>query len=131
MSALTFSNFTAVSVSFLAYFFLSNDYFISYIWLANPARCIARINHVPEPSPVNIRPVRFAPCAAGARPTTRTSARGSPKPGTGFPQYVHPANSGLPAAATRSQYRRSRGHAVHATTSRDTAASPSRPITAR
>jgi hypothetical protein len=31
MSALTFSNFTAISVSLLAYFFLSNDYFISYM----------------------------------------------------------------------------------------------------
>jgi hypothetical protein len=31
MSTLTFSNFTAVSVSLLAYFFLSNDYFISYM----------------------------------------------------------------------------------------------------
>ena len=31
MPALTFSNFTAVSVSFLAYFFLSNDYFFSFM----------------------------------------------------------------------------------------------------
>ena len=31
MPALTFSNFTAVSVSVLAYFFLSNDYFTSYM----------------------------------------------------------------------------------------------------
>ena len=40
----------------------------------------------PAPSPVNIRPVRFAPCAAGARPSTSTRACGSPKPGTGRPQ---------------------------------------------
>jgi hypothetical protein len=31
MSALTFPNFTGVSVSVLAYFFLSNDYFITFM----------------------------------------------------------------------------------------------------
>jgi acyl carrier protein len=37
-------------------------------------------------SPVKMRPVRFPPCAAGARPTTSTRAAGSPKPGTGRAQ---------------------------------------------
>ena len=40
-------------------------------WLARPARCIARNSQSPDRSPVNTRPVRFAPCAAGARPSTR------------------------------------------------------------
>ena len=35
---------------------------------------------------VNMRPVRLAPCAPGASPTTSTRAPGSPKPGTGLPQ---------------------------------------------
>ena len=38
----------------------------------------------PTPSPVNTRPVRFAPCAAGARPMISRRARGSPNPGTGL-----------------------------------------------
>ena len=38
------------------------------------------------PSPVKTRPVRLAPCAAGARPTSSSRARGSPNPGTGLPQ---------------------------------------------
>ena len=33
---------------------------------------------------MNTRPVRFAPCAAGARPRTSRRACGSPKPGTGL-----------------------------------------------
>ena len=32
------------------------------------------------------RPVRFAPCAAGASPSRSTVAAGSPKPGPGRPQ---------------------------------------------
>jgi hypothetical protein len=34
-------------------------------WLASPARYIARNSQSPLRSPVNTRPVRFAPCAAG------------------------------------------------------------------
>ena len=56
-------------------------------WLANPARCSAANSQSPERSPVNTRPVRLPPCAAGARPSTYTRAAGSPKPGTGLPQY--------------------------------------------
>ena len=54
-------------------------------WFAYPARCIARNSQSPERSPVNIRPVRFPPCAAGASPTTKTRALGSPKPGRAAP----------------------------------------------
>lgn len=42
----------------------------------------------PAPSPVNTRPVRLAPWAAGASPTMSSDAAGSPKPGTGFAQYT-------------------------------------------
>ena len=56
-------------------------------WLANPVRCIDANSQSPERSPVNTRPVRFPPCAAGARPTTSNRAAGSPNPGTGRPQY--------------------------------------------
>ena len=52
-------------------------------WLAKPARCIAAIRKSPDRSPVNTRPVRLPPCAAGARPRTYTRAAGSPKPGVG------------------------------------------------
>ena len=66
--------------------------------LANPAACIARIRKSPEPpapSPVKTRPVRFAPCAAGASPITTSRASGSPKPGTGRAQYTSAAMRGL------------------------------------
>jgi hypothetical protein len=57
--------------------------------LANPARLSAAMRKSPEPpipSPVNTRPVRLAPCAAGASPTISSRAAGSPNPGTGFDQ---------------------------------------------
>ena len=66
--------------------------------LAKPWRCMARIRKSPEPSPVNSRPVRLAPCAAGASPTTRSRAAASPKPGTGLPQYLVVAMCGLSVA---------------------------------
>ena len=53
---------------------------------ASPARWSAPNRKSPERSPVNMRPVRFAPCAAGARPTMSTRADASPNPGTGRPQ---------------------------------------------
>ena len=52
-------------------------------WLAYPARCSAAYSQSPERSPVNIRPVRLVPLAAGARPTMSTRASGSPNDGPG------------------------------------------------
>ncbi|HZI21064.1 MAG TPA: hypothetical protein VFD76_01060 [Gemmatimonadales bacterium] len=43
-------------------------------------------------------------------------ARGSPNPGTGFPQYVQSRNARFFSAAMRRQYRRSRGQRAQATT---------------
>src|SRR5439155_306221 len=76
--------------------------------LANPAACMAVIRKSPEPSPVNTRPVRFAPCAAGARPSTRTRAPGSPKPGNGRPQYSSSRCAAFFVRATPVMYVRSR-----------------------
>ena len=39
-------------------------------WLASPTRYIEANSQSPDRSPVKIRPVRLAPWAAGARPTT-------------------------------------------------------------
>jgi len=55
-------------------------------WFASPARCSAAYRKSPDRSPVKTRPVRLPPCAAGARPTTASRARGSPHPGTGRAQ---------------------------------------------
>ena len=68
--------------------------------------CIARIRKSPEPIAVKTRPVRLAPCAAGARPSTSRRASGSPKPGTGRPQYDVAAVRGLllDARSGRSRY---------------------------
>ena len=59
-------------------------------WVAKPAAWSAPKSHVPLWSPVNMRPVRLPPCAAGASPTSSTRASGSPKPGSGRAQYVCP-----------------------------------------
>ena len=59
---------------------------------------------------MNTRPVRFAPFAAGASPTTSSRARGSPKPGTGRAQYVWPVKRFGTAAAAASRQRTSRAH---------------------
>jgi len=53
---------------------------------ANPASYSTGNIKSPEPSPVNGLPVRFDPCAPGARPRTSTRAAGSPNDGTGRPQ---------------------------------------------
>src|SRR3989454_12484340 len=74
----------------------------------------------PDRSPVNTRPVRLPPWAAGASPTTRTSAFGSPNPGTGRPQYSQSRNAARFVRATCSRYRTRRGHRRHATTSEAT-----------
>ena len=55
-------------------------------WFANPVRYMEPNSQSPERSPVNTRPVRLPPWAAGASPSTYTLASGSPKPGTGRPQ---------------------------------------------
>jgi hypothetical protein len=68
-------------------------------WLANPVRCSARNSHSPDRSPVNIRPVRFAPWAAGASRPRSPPARGSPKPGTGRPST--PRHGRRPASPAR------------------------------
>ena len=59
-------------------------------WLAKPASCSARKSQSPLRSPVNMRPVRLPPWAAGASPTSSTTAAGSPKPGSGRAQYAWP-----------------------------------------
>ncbi len=61
-------------------------------WFAKPSRCNEPKSQSPERSPVKTRPVRFPPCAAGASPAISTRACGSPKPGTGRPQYVSSRN---------------------------------------
>ena len=90
--------------------------------MANPVRCIAANRKSPERSPVNIRPVRLAPCAAGARPTTSTEAAGSPKPGTGRAQYVSSRNAARFSTPTSSRHATSRGHARHVGTTASSAA---------
>ncbi|CAM5696374.1 hypothetical protein SALBM311S_01050 [Streptomyces alboniger] len=60
---------------------------------ASPTSYSASYSTSPERSPVNIRPVRLPPCAAGARPTISIRAFGGPKPGTGRPQYVQSAKA--------------------------------------
>ena len=63
--------------------------FARYGWLARPfanSAAMRKSLDPPTPSPVKLRPVRFAPCAAGARPTRTMRAAGSPKPGTGRAQ---------------------------------------------
>ena len=59
---------------------------------ASPARCIAANNTSPERSPVNTRPVRLPPLAAGASPTIKYSRTRGTHPDTGRPQYGWSAN---------------------------------------
>ena len=57
--------------------------------VAKPWAWSARATHSPLPpaaSPVNMRPVRFPPWAAGARPTRRSRADAFPRLGTGRAQ---------------------------------------------
>ena len=75
-------------------------------WEAKPVSQSARKRKSPERSPVNIRPVRLPPWAAGARPTTRTSACGSPSGGTGRPIKISSRNARRFTRATFSQYSR-------------------------
>jgi hypothetical protein len=87
-------------------------------WFASPALLSARKSQSPLRSPVNIRPVRFPPWAAGARPTTSMRAFGSPKPGSGFPQYAESRKAARFSRATLSRYATSRGHLRQPTISR-------------
>jgi hypothetical protein len=66
---------------------------------------------------VNIRPVRLAPCAAGARPRIAIVATGSPKPGSGRPQYSSEANAARRSRATCSRHDTRRGQRRQATIS--------------
>src|SRR5439155_23366220 len=68
-------------------------------------------------SPVNMRPVRLPPCAAGASPMRTSRAAGSPNPGTGRAQYVHVPNRRTLIRATSSRHATSRGQARHSTIS--------------
>jgi hypothetical protein len=78
---------------------------------ASPMSYSAWYSTSPERSPVNIRPVRFPPCAAGASPTISIRASAGPKPGTGRPQYVQSANAARLVRATSSRQSTSRGQA--------------------
>jgi len=79
-------------------------------WLANPTLCRLANRNTPEASPVNILPVRFEPCAPGARPTAKSRPFISPKAGTGFPQYSQSRYARFFVLATLSRYSTSRGH---------------------
>src|SRR3954452_2722349 len=91
-------------------------------WLARPARYMAAKSQSPDRSPVNTRPVRLPPWAAGARPRTRTRAAGSPKPGMGRPQYSSSAKRRTRTRAPSSRRARSGGQRPQAMTSRSSAA---------
>src|SRR5208282_1265997 len=72
----------------------------------------------PDASPVKGRPVRLEPWAPGARPMISTRASGSPKPGTGLPQYSQSRYAWRFSRATCSRYATRRGQRVQAMTSR-------------
>ena len=65
---------------------------------------------------MKLRPVRLAPCAAGASPMTTIDGRSTPKPGTGRPQYCWSANARRFVRATSSRQATNRGHARHTET---------------
>src|ERR1700757_1018118 len=60
-----------------------------------------------------MRPVRLAPCAAGANPTINSRGRSDPQPGTGRPQYGWSAKARRLTTATSSRHLTSRGQARH------------------
>src|ERR1700757_1122604 len=60
-----------------------------------------------------MRPVRLAPCAAGANPTINSRGRSDPQPGTGRPQYGWSAKARRLITATSSRQLTSRGQARH------------------
>ena len=79
-------------------------------WLAKPVRHSAANRKSPERSPVNMRPVRLAPCAAGASPSTSSRAAGR-RSGTGRQYSLRATGGGArgrpprarPPGATRRQ----------------------------
>ncbi len=91
--------------------------------MAKPARCSAAKSQSPDRSPVNTRPVRLAPWAAGASPATSTRAAGSPNPGAGRPQYSSSRYAARFSRATVSRHSTRRGHARHPTISAVSASS--------
>src|SRR6266702_3181567 len=81
---------------------------------AKPASCNTGYKKSPDPSPVKGLPVRLEPCAPGASPSTSTRAEGSPKDGTGFPQYSQSAYERRRMLATLVQCSRSREQRLQA-----------------
>ena len=71
--------------------------------LANPNLYRAPNSQSALRSPVNIRPVRLPPWAAGASPTINKRACGSPKAGRGLPQYSQLLYMGRRFKATSSR----------------------------
>src|ERR1035437_4499945 len=92
-------------------------------WLANPVRWSEANRKSPDLSPVNSRPVRLPPWAAGASPTTRTRAIASPKPGSDVAQYSSRAKRAGGSEAASSRHATSRGQRRQATTSPDSSVS--------
>src|SRR4051812_31577629 len=90
----------------------------------------ARHRKSPDASPVNTRPVRLPPWAAGARPTMRIRASGSPNPGSGRPQYGSSLNLATFSRATSSRQPTSRGHRKQFTISVESSVSATRSVTA-
>ena len=80
-------------------------------WLARPTRCRLANSQSPERSPVKIRPVRLAPWAAGARPTTRTRVARTRSRAPAGPSRSSSRNDARLARATSSRQATSRGQA--------------------
>jgi hypothetical protein len=93
--------------------------------LAKPARCMDANSTSPDRSPVNTRPVRLAPWAAGASPTIISRGRSAPHPGTGLPQYGWSANDRRLVSAICSRHSTNRGQARHTDTSASSCAADS------
>ena len=106
------------AVMYRSFNFMPSSRSMAVGWLANPVSYSTGYMKLPEASPVNGRPVRFEPWAPGASPMTSTRACGSPKPGTGFPQYSQLRYARRFTRATSWRYSTSLGQRVQVTTSR-------------
>ena len=94
-------------------------------WADWPARTgRARNNQSADRSPVNIRPVRLPPCAAGARPTSTMPARDRRTPAAAGPSSPSSRKAARRVMATSSRQATSRGQARHATISASSAQRP-------